>query len=100
MTYLRQTFRVVRAYGDPPDWRDECDDWAAEFGEDTFLIFETRVATRMCPALDRLKTAAGRRADARRQPDEAEHVGNAMPIRRPSGIAIGKPSLTGRSTRR
>lgn len=93
MTYLRQQFRVVRAYGDPPDWRDECDDWSAEFGEDTFLIFETRVATRMCPALDRLKTAA-KAGELTHDGNEtqADHVGNAMPIRRPSGIVIGKPS--------
>jgi hypothetical protein len=93
MTYLRKTYRVARAYGDPPDWRDECDDWSEEFGEEVFLIFETRVATRMCPALDRLKTSvlAGELTHDG-NPTQAEHVGNAKPIRRPSGIAIGKPS--------
>ncbi|TXS35366.1 terminase TerL endonuclease subunit [Streptomyces sp. t39] len=93
MTYLRQTYRVARAYGDPPDWRDECDDWAEEFGAEIFLIFETRVATRMCPALDRMLTAV-RSGELTHDgnPTMAEHVGNAQPIRRPSGIAITKPS--------
>ncbi|MFF1281060.1 terminase TerL endonuclease subunit [Streptomyces sp. NPDC058299] len=93
MSHVFATYKVERAYGDPPDWRDECDAWAEEFGEETFLIFETRIATRMCPALDRLKTAtlAGELTNDGNA-TMAEHVGNAKPERRPSGIAITKPS--------
>jgi phage terminase large subunit-like protein len=94
MTHVFATFRVARAYADPPDWRNECDDWSAEFGEETFLIFETRMATRMCPALDRFKTSvkAGELTHDG-NPAMAEHVGNAKPVRRPGGlIAITKPS--------
>lgn len=93
MTHLRKTYSVARAYADPPDWRDECDGWAEEFGEEIFVIFETRIATRMCPALDRLKTSvlAGELVHDGAEL-MADHVGNAKPIRRPSGIAIGKPS--------
>ncbi|MFJ6616667.1 terminase TerL endonuclease subunit [Kitasatospora sp. NPDC091335] len=94
MTHVFTTFKVARAYGDPPDWRDECDDWAEEFGMETFLIFETRVATRMCPALDRFKTSVltGEMTHDG-HPTMAEHVGNAKPVRRPGGlIAITKPA--------
>jgi phage terminase large subunit-like protein len=93
MKHVFATYKVERAYADPPDWRDECDAWAGEFGEETFLIFETRIATRMCPALDRLKTAtlAGELTHDG-NPTMADHVGNAKPERRPSGIAIVKPS--------
>ncbi|MEV8395592.1 MULTISPECIES: Terminase [unclassified Streptomyces] len=93
MTHVRETYRVARAYGDPPDWRDECDDWAEEFGEDIFVIFETRIPTRMCPALDRLKTGVlSGEATHDGNDTMADHVGNAKPLRRPSGIAIVKPS--------
>ncbi|MET8658161.1 terminase TerL endonuclease subunit [Streptomyces griseus] len=93
MSHVFATYKVERAYADPPDWRDEVDAWAAEFGEETFTRFETRIATRMCPALDRLKTSvlAGEITHDGNA-TMAEHVGNAKPERRPSGIAITKPS--------
>lgn len=50
-------FKVGLMLGDPPRWRDELDELAAEFGEERVLAFDTNQARRMAPAVDRWLTA-------------------------------------------
>lgn len=42
---------------DPAKWQTEIDDWAAEYGEEKVVIFDTNVPTRMSRACDRWLTA-------------------------------------------
>jgi len=50
-------YKVGLLLCDPPRWRDEIDELAAEFGEDRVLAFDTNQARRMAPAVDRWLTA-------------------------------------------
>jgi hypothetical protein len=49
-------FRVVRLLADPPYWRTEIDEWAAEFGDKVVAMFPTQSDTRMVAAVDRWST--------------------------------------------
>lgn len=54
---FRQTmrdFQVVRAYCDPPHWRDYVDAWHRDYG-DVVVRFETRAEERMAAAVERLE---------------------------------------------
>lgn len=58
--YLRDTFKVVRFYPDPPYWESECDTWEEEFGERVVLRWYTRRPTQMHAAAERLYTDLGK----------------------------------------
>lgn len=50
-------YRVGLMLADPPRWWSEIEEWAAAFGDETVLAFDTNQATRMAPAVDRWRTA-------------------------------------------
>jgi phage terminase large subunit-like protein len=73
-----ETYRVTRAYFDPPLWQSEIDAWAREYGEAVVIRYPTGRA-RMMGATERFRTdvVAGRiphSGDA----DLARHVLNAQ----------------------
>lgn len=53
---LMSRFRVARFYVDPPDWKSEIDDWAAEHGDKVVLRWETYRPVQMHAAAQRLRT--------------------------------------------
>jgi hypothetical protein len=57
-------YRVGRVLADPPGWVTELDRWAAKWGEDVVLAFDTGQPKRMALAVDRwlttVRAAAGR----------------------------------------
>lgn len=53
------TYDVGLMLADPPKWWTEIEGWAAEFGEETVLFFDTNSDRRMGPAVDRWLTAIG-----------------------------------------
>jgi hypothetical protein len=55
-------FRVGRMLCDPAKWRDEITRWAATYGEDIVVAFDTNKSVRMAPAFERWKTAMTTRA--------------------------------------
>lgn len=46
-------YRVGRMNCDPAKWWSEIEDWAAQYGEEIVLNFDTNQSTRMAPAVDR-----------------------------------------------
>jgi phage terminase large subunit-like protein len=48
---LARRYRLKRVYCDPPGWRTEIGEWAAEHGDEVFLEWPTYKAARMHPAL-------------------------------------------------
>ncbi|MDP8928663.1 MAG: hypothetical protein M3O70_08845 [Actinomycetota bacterium] len=72
------TWKVGRMLADPPKWRTEIEGWAAEFGDETVLAFETYSDRRMGPAVDRWLTAIALGEHAHDDDDTTnEHVLNA-----------------------
>lgn len=49
-------YRVVRMLADPPYWRTEVDEWAAEHGDKVVALFPTQSDSRMVAAVDRWST--------------------------------------------
>ena len=49
-------YRVVRMLADPPYWRTEVDEWAAEHGDKVVGLFPTQSDSRMVAAVDRWST--------------------------------------------
>jgi hypothetical protein len=95
---IAETFTVVRAYLDPPGWKTEIDDWAAEHGEKVFLRWETYRITQMHAALLRLHTDVVK-ADTTfthdGDPIVATHIRNARKLARAGQkYILGKPSQT------
>jgi hypothetical protein len=93
---ITETFHLVRAYLDPPDWKTEIDDLAATYGEKVFIRWETYRIAQMHAALLRLhndvvKDGATFTHDG--DPIVATHVRNARKLAR-SGqkYILGKPS--------
>lgn len=56
-------YRVGKMLCDPPRWRDEIENWQADYGDEVVLALDTNQPTRMAPAVDRWLTAI-RRAGA------------------------------------
>lgn len=54
MAHLMTTYKVVRAYLDPPYWESEIDAWAEEHGEQVIIRWYTRRALQMHAAAERL----------------------------------------------
>ncbi len=52
-------WKVGRMLCDPPKWYTEIERWAARFGGDVVLFFDTNKDSRMAPAVDRWLTAIG-----------------------------------------
>lgn len=50
-------YRVGRLFADPPRWNTELEEWAAKYGEEVVLAFDTNQARRFAPAVDRWRTA-------------------------------------------
>lgn len=48
---------VGRMFGDPPRWATELESWAAEFGDETVMAFDTNQRSRFARAVDRFLTA-------------------------------------------
>lgn len=69
MAHIMATYKVVRAYLDPPYWESECDAWAEEFGEKVVLRWYTRRVVQMHAAAERLLT------DVRKVDSEFSHDG-------------------------
>lgn len=91
-----ETYHLVRAYLDPPDWKTEIDDLAAEYGEKVFVRWETYRVVQMHAALLRLHNdvvKAGTRFTHDGDKAVAIHVRNARKLAR-SGqkYILGKPS--------
>jgi hypothetical protein len=91
-----ETYQLVRAYLDPPDWKTEIDDLAATYGEKVFIRWETYRIAQMHAALLRLhndvvKDGATFAHDG--DPIVATHIRNARKLAR-SGqkYILGKPS--------
>jgi hypothetical protein len=72
------TYDVGRMLADPPKWWTEIESWAAEFGDERVLAFDTNKDGRMAPAVDRWLTAL-REGTHTHDGDEAttSHVKNA-----------------------
>lgn len=54
-------FNVGLMLCDPPKWWTEIDGWAARFGEDRVVMFDTNQDRRMAPAVDRFLSLVGQR---------------------------------------
>lgn len=51
-----ERFSVGRMMCDPPRWQTEISEWAARFGEETVVFFDTQSTRRMAAACDRFAT--------------------------------------------
>lgn len=51
------TYEIGRMLCDPPQWRSETEAWAAAYGEEIVIDFETNSPRRFAPAVDRWLTA-------------------------------------------
>lgn len=51
------TYDVGRLLADPPKWWSEIEEWAATYGEERVLAFDTNSNRRMAPAVDRWMVA-------------------------------------------
>jgi hypothetical protein len=93
---ITETFNLVRAYLDPPDWKTEIDDLAATYGEKVFIRWETYRIAQMHAALLRLHNDVVKDGATFTHDDDpiaATHVRNARKLAR-SGqkYILGKPS--------
>lgn len=89
-------YQVARMYVDPPDWKSEIDDWAAEYGEKRVLRWETYRPVQMHAAAQRLYTDVTK-ADTPFWHDgcviTARHVRHARKTPRPNlRYVLAKPS--------
>jgi hypothetical protein len=95
---ITSIFVVVRAYLDPPGWKSEIDDLAAEHGEKVFLRWETYRLTQMHAAAVRLHTDVVKTDTTFTHdgdPRVATMVRNARKLPRPGQrYVLGKPSQT------
>jgi hypothetical protein len=90
------TYRVVRVYWDPPDWKTEIDDAAAKYGDKRVLRWETYRLVQMHAAAQRLHTDVVK-ADSPFTHDGCKHtttaVRNARKLPRANQkYVLGKPS--------
>lgn len=77
-------YAVVRLLADPYFWRDELDDWAAEYGETIVLGHPTNSIRRFGPSVDRFRAAiAEGRISHSGDRDLARHLANARLVRGP-----------------
>ncbi|GIF08670.1 hypothetical protein [Actinoplanes siamensis] len=91
-----ETYQLVRAYLDPPDWKTEIDELAERYGEKVFIRWETYRTTQMHAALLRLHTDVVKDGTTFVHDGDqvvATHVRNARKLAR-SGqrYILGKPS--------
>lgn len=93
---INATYKLVRAYCDPPGWKTEIDSWAEQYGEKVFVRWETYRINQMHAALlrfhtDVVKTDTIFTHDG--DPVIATHVRNARMLARPNQkYILGKPS--------
>ena len=67
---------VGRMFGDPPRWATELESWAAEFGDETVLAFDTNQRSRFARAVDRFLTAV--RSGALSHADDERLTGHVL----------------------
>lgn len=96
MDEVFEFYRVVRMYADPPDWKTEIDDWAAQHGEKRVLRWETYRIVQMHAATEHLLVDINK-ADSDFTHDDCPytsvHVRNARKAARPQGrYVLVKPS--------
>lgn len=86
-------YDVVRMYADPELWQSELDAWIARYGEKRVLPWPTYRTRQMAAALERLTTDTAAGTYTHDGSDILRlHLANARKVRRPGGIAIGKPA--------
>jgi len=90
---LFDRYEVVRMYADHELWQSELDNWIARYGDRRVIIWPTYRTRQMAAALERLSTdTASGSYDHDGCPILRAHLANARKVRRPGGIAIGKPA--------
>jgi hypothetical protein len=71
-------YKVGRMLCDPAKWWTEIEGWAAEFGEEVVLFFDTNSDRRMAPAVDRFLTAITEGTHTHDgDPTTDQHIANA-----------------------
>jgi hypothetical protein len=83
---LMTRYQVVRAYMDPPYWESEIDSWAAQYGDQRVVRWETYRAAQMHAAAERLVTDVVKTDSPWRHDGcvtTAAHVANARKSARP-----------------
>lgn len=88
-----ERFDVAELAADPPGWYSEVDAWAERYGEEVVLMFETRMASRIAPACQRLKAGVNDGTVSFVGPlaaKLAEHLGNCVAKETPYGTAVTK----------
>ena len=90
---LFDRFDVARMYCDPPGWRTEIDEWAAEHGEEHVVEWPTYRPKQMHEALERfLSDLVEKRVSFDGCPDVARHLTNAKVSHRKDGrYVLTKP---------
>ena len=91
---LSRRYRLVRVYCDPPKWDTEIEGWALEYGEKTFMFWETYRPKQMHAALERVYVDLGTGSLKHDADKLAEtHFGNARKAARPGErYILTKPS--------
>lgn len=90
---LFEHFDVIRMYADPELWQSELDAWIARYGDKRVIPWATYRTRQMAAALERLTTDTGSESYTHDGcPILRQHLANARKVRRPGGIAIGKPA--------
>jgi hypothetical protein len=93
---LMARLKVIRMYADPPDWKSEIDDWAAQYGEKRVVRWETYRPVQMHAAAQRLLTDVGKSDSTFTHdgcPTTAIHVRNARKVARPGQrYVLAKPT--------
>lgn len=56
LAHIMATYKVIRAYLDPPYWESECDRWAEKYGEKRVIRWYTKQPNQMHMAAERLLT--------------------------------------------
>ncbi len=61
LDHIMTTFKVARAYFDPPYWESECDAAAEKYGDDVVIRWYTKRPTQMHAACERLYVDLGKK---------------------------------------
>lgn len=89
-------YKVARFYVDPRHWETQADEWAAEHGEDTVVVWPTNQVSRMFDALVRfLEDTAERLTTHDGDPIAKTHALAARKVAKPGDkYILGKPAET------
>lgn len=88
-----ERYEVVELAADPPGWHSEIELWERDYGEDVVVRFDTNQSTRMCPAIDRFRSAVIEKTVTHDGDAQlARHLANCVAKETRAGTQLAKPT--------